>query len=227
MENTTTCQIVCPHCGATKLVTASDTPWYKTDAVLWSDGRIESDGWCEPARIQQCPSCKRYFILPGKSEREEVQLPCDDTGRLPLQSLKQAIVELSGDDKTVEWARNEAWQAYNAEYRDVHEEVIPVEDKEFNRSNMQWLLDYYCRETPNYSFLKFELLRLLGYTEEYRKLLADMTFERFVEWWCARFKKRGVTDYSPDEELLKRLYSRRVKQLTESLQKPMRPFVDE
>lgn len=227
MENTSTYQIVCPHCGTAKLVAESNIPWYRTDAVLWSDGRVESDSWCEPARTQQCPSCGRFYILPSKSARKKVQVPCDDTWHLPLQSLKQAISELSGNDKEAIWVRQEAWETYNAKYRDVADEEIPVEDREFNRSNMQWLLDYFRRETPNYSLLTFELLRLLGYEEEYRKLLSDMTFERYVEWRCARFKKRGIKDYTPDEKLLKRLYSRRVKQLTESLRKPLRPFVDE
>lgn len=210
MENTSTYQIVCPHCGAVKLVVGSNIPWYETDAVLWSDGRIGSNSWCEPARTQQCPSCGHFYILPSKSARKKIQVPCDDTGLLPYQTLKLAIVELSDNDKDAEHARLETWWAYNTMYKDIDEEEIPMVEREFNRSNMQWLLDYYRREIPNYSFLIFELLRLLGYEEEHRRLLADMTFERFVEWQCARFKKRGGLDCSPDEELMKKRYSRRV-----------------
>ena len=93
----------------------------------------------------------------------EVKTPCDDTGHLPLQTHKQAIAELSGNDEDVVSTRMEAWWAYNRMYKDVDEADIPVEDREFNRSNMQWLLDYYNRTEPGFQYLTFELLRLLGY----------------------------------------------------------------
>lgn len=224
MDNTTTYQITCPHCGATKLVAESNAPWNKTNAVLWSDGRIEGSDWCELARTQQCPSCKHFFVLPSKSERKEVQVHCDDTGQLPLQSLKKAITELSGNDKDAIWPREEAWQAYNAMYRDVPEEDIPVEDREFNRSNMQWLLDYSRRETPNYIFVIFELLRLLGYEDEYRKLLADMTFENFYQWKCARLKKKNI-DHVPDEKISRWQHARRVREYGDALKLPIKPYI--
>lgn len=224
MKDTTTYQITCPFCGATKLVVESNTPWYKTDAVLWSDGRVEYSDWCEPAKTQQCPSCKHFFVLPCMNERKKVLVHCDDTGNLPLESLKKAIVELSGNDDEAMCSRAETWQTYNAMYRDVPEEDIPAEDREFNRSNMQCLLDYYRKETPNYSFITFELLRLLGYEDEYRKLLADMTFENYHQWRCERYKKRGV-DYVPDEEISRLQYSRCVKDYSDALLLPLKPYI--
>lgn len=223
MKNTATYILTCPHCGASKQVSYCKTSWTTANSVLWSDGHIESDEWFEPARTLQCPSCKRFFLKPKMDDMLEVKTPCDDTGHLPLQILKQAITELSGNDEDVVSTRMEAWWAYNIMYRNVADEDIPSTDREFIRSNMQWLLDYYNRTEPGFQYLTFELLRLLGYEEEYRQKLADMTYERFAEWYCERFKKRGI-DHTSDVELLKRKYNSRVEEFTEALNKPLRPY---
>ena len=154
---------------------------------------------------------------------QESQTPCEDTGRLPLQILKQAIAELSGNDEDVVSTRMEAWWAYNIMYRNVSDEDIPSTDRELNRSNMQWLLDYYNRTEPGFQYLTFELLRLLGYEKEYRQKLADMTYEKFAEWYCERRKKRGM-DTSPNEVWVRKRYADRVSELTEALGKPLRPY---
>lgn len=112
---------------------------------MWSDGRIESTEWCEPARTQQCSSCKHFFALPPKSSLKIEDVLCEETGSLPYQTLKQAIMKLSGDDVAESNARLETWWAFNKLYQDVVDDDIPVEEKNFNRSNMQWLLDYYSK----------------------------------------------------------------------------------
>ena len=222
MKDLATHILTCPHCGATKLIAYSKSSWTIDNSVLWSDGRIESDEWCEPGRTQQCPACKKFFTL-SQTERQDSPIPCEDTGQLSYSELKQAIVELHGDDKLEETPRMEAWWAYNRMYKDVDEADIPVEDRDFNRSNMKWLLDYYNRTEPGFQYLTFELLRLLGYEKEYRQKLADMTYEKFAEWYCERFKKRGI-DRTSDVELLKRRYNSRVVEFTEALNKPLRPY---
>ena len=223
MKNTATYILTCPHCGATKLVSYCKTSWTTANSVLWSDGHIESDEWFEPARTLQCPSCNRFFLKPKGDDMQESQTPCEDTGRLPLQILKQAIAELSGNDEDVVSTRMEAWWAYNIMYRNVSDEDIPSTDRELNRSNMQWLLDYYNRTEPGFQYLTFELLRLLGYEKEYRQKLADMTYEKFAEWYCERRKKRGM-DTSPNEVWVRKRYADRVSELTEALGKPLRPY---
>lgn len=222
MDNLITKQITCPHCGATKLIAYSKSSWTIDNSVLWSDGRIESDEWCEAGRTQQCLVCKKFFTL-SQTESQDSPIPCEDTGQLSYSELKQAIVELHGDDKLEKTPRLEAWWAYNRMYKNVDEADIPVGDREFNHSNMQRLLDYYNRTDPGFQSLTFELLRLLGYEEEYRQKLADMTYEKFAEWYCRRFKKRGI-DYTSDVELLKRRYNSRVEEFTEVLDKPLRPY---
>jgi len=223
MKDLATHILTCPHCGATKMIAYSRNSWTIDNYVLWSDGHIESDEWFEPARTLQCPSCNRFFLKPKGDDMHKTKAPCEDTGHLPLQILKQAIAELSGNDEDVVSTRMEAWWAYNIMYRNVADEDIPSTDREFNRSNMQWLLDYYNRTEPGFQYLTFELLRLLGYEKEYGQKLADMTYEKFAEWYCERLKKRGI-DHTSDGELLKRRYNSRVEEFTEALNKPLRPY---
>ena len=216
--------VKCPHCRTIKHVAFSTIPWGKVDSILWSDGRIESTEWCEPARTQQCPSCKHFFALPPKHALKVEDLPCEDTESLSYQTLKQAITELAGDDITESNARLEAWWAYNELYQDVTDDDIPVEEKEFNRSNMQWLLGYYSKKTLSPYSLVFELHRLLGNIEEYKKLLGDMTYERFVEWRAERNRKKRI-ESSLDAQQLKRMYSRFVEDKNNALEKPLKPYI--
>ena len=207
MKNTSTYLVVCPHCGEVKRVAFSTVRWNDVTYVFWSDGRIESEEWCEPAYIQQCPVCKHFFPLPPRNSLPVEKAPCDDTGFLPYQTLKQAVEELAGNEKTEVNARLEAWWAYNKHYRDVDEENIPIEERNYNRSNMQWLLDYYSKETPSpYSYI-FELYRQLGNLDEYRKLLDDLTYERYLEWRKERDKKHG-RDFQLGEDIIMSLYYR-------------------
>jgi hypothetical protein len=225
MKGTSTYLLTCPHCGATKLVASSDNPWYKDDnAILWSDGRIDSAIWLDPARVQQCPSCNHFYIRPSTSSLRKVAEPCEDTGHLPFHTLKQAITELRSNKKEEKDAREETWWAYNILYKDVEENDIPDDDIEFNRTNMQWLLDYYVEEEPGFFCLKFELLRLLGYKKEYRELLSDMTYERFAQWRRERYEKKGL-QYILEDEILKKRYLHRVQEYTAALDLPLKPYI--
>lgn len=223
MKNTSTYLVVCPHCGEVKRVAFSTVRWNDVTYVFWSDGRIESEEWCEPAYIQQCPVCKYFFPLPPRNSLPVEKAPCDDTGFLPYQTLKQAVEELAGNEKTEVNARLEAWWAYNKHYRDVDEENIPIEERKYNRSNMQWLLDYYSKETPSpYSFI-FELHRQLGNLNEYRRLLDELTYERYLEWRKERAKKHG-RNLQLEEDTIKSLYYRMIKEKKEALEKPLKSY---
>ena len=223
MKNTSTYLVVCPHCGEVKRVAFSTVRWNDVTYVFWSDGRIESEEWCEPAYIQQCPVCKHFFPLPPRNSLQVEESPCDDTGFLPYQTLKHAVEELIGNEKTEVNARLEAWWAYNKHYRDVDEENIPIKERNYNRSNMQWLLDYYSKETPiPYSFI-FELHRQLGNLNEYRKLLDELTYERYLEWRKERDKKHG-RNLQLEEDTIKSLYYRMIKEKKEALEKPLKSY---
>lgn len=224
MDTSSTYLVTCPHCGALKRVAFSTIPWSKAEAVMWSDGRIESTEWCEPAWTQQCPSCKHFFALPPKHSLKVENVPCKDTGFLPYQTLKQAITELAGDDIAESNARLEAWWAFNKLYQNVVDDDIPVEEKEFNRSNMQCLLSYYSKKPIAPYSLVFELHRLLGNIDEYKKLLSDMTYERFVDWRTKRNQERRI-ESSMDEQQLKRLYSKFIEDKKNALDKPLKPYI--
>lgn len=223
MKNTSTYLVVCPHCGEVKRVAFSTIRWNEVAYILWSDGRIESEEWCEPAYIQQCPVCKHFFPLPPRNFLPVEKAPCDDTGFLPYQTLKQAVEELAGNEITEANARLEAWWAYNKHYRDVDKENIPIEERNYNRLNMQWLLDYYSKEAPSpYSFI-FELHRQLGNLNEYRRLLDELTFESYLEWRKERDKKHG-RDLQLEEDTIKSLYSRMIKEKKDALEKPLKSY---
>lgn len=224
MENTSTYLVVCPHCGSTKRIAFSNIRWNKVNYTFWSDSRIESTEWCEPAWTQICPSCNHFFTLPPKSSLKVENVPCEDTGSLPYQTLKQAITELSDDDIAESNVRLEAWWAYNELYQDVVDDDIPAEDKDFNRSNMQWLLDCYSKKPLSPYSLVFELHRLLGNIEEYKKLLGEMIYERFVEWRVERNHEKGI-ESSLDEQQLRQMYSRLVEDKNKALEKPLKPFI--
>lgn len=202
MKNISTYIVTCPHCGAFKRIAFSTIPLSKTETIMWSDGRIEWSDRCEPARAQQCPSCKHFFVLPPKHSLKVEDVPCEDTGSLSYQTLKQAITELSGDDVAESNARLEVWCAFNKLYQDVVDDDIPVEKRDLNRSNMQWLLEYYSKRPLSPYSLVFELHRLLGNIDEYKRLLGEMAYERFVEWRTERNKKKGF-ESSMDEHQLK------------------------
>lgn len=223
MEAKSTYLVTCPHCGAVKRIAFSKIPWSKVDSILWSDGRIESPEWCEPARTQQCPSCNHFFVLPRKSSLQVEEVPCEDTGALSYMALKQAIAELAGSEAAEAGARLEAWQAYNALYKDVPEDKIPIDERTYNHVNMQWLLDYSIKQAPSPYSVVFELLRLLGNTKEYKSLLDALTFERYVEWRSARNRKEGIAS-SLDEDLLKRLYESFITEKKDALKKPQKPY---
>ena len=224
MKNVSSYLVTCPLCGVLKRIAFSTTPWSKSESVMWSDGHIESAEWCEPALTQQCPSCKHFFALPPKHSLKVENVPCKDTGFLPYQTLKQAITELAGDDIAESNARLEALWAFNKLYQDVLDDDIPVEEKDFNRSNMQCLLRYYSKNPLSPYSLVFELHRLLGNIEEYKKLLCDMTYERFVNWRTKRNQERGI-ESSLDETQLKRMYERLIEDKESALSKPLRPYI--
>lgn len=224
MRNTSTYLVACPYCGVLKRIAFSTTPLSKTESIMWSDGRIESTEWCEPSRTQQCPSCKHFFAFPPKHSLKVEDVPCEDIGSLPYQMLKQAITELADDDIAESNARLEAWWAYNKLYQDVIDDNIPVEEKDFNRSNMQWLLSYYSKKIQSPYSLVFELHRLLGNVEEYKKLLVEMTYKRFIDWRTMRNQERGI-ESSMDEQQLKRLYSKFIEDKKNALDKPLKPYI--
>ena len=162
--------------------------------------------------------------LLGLSNVHRANIFCKETGALPYKTLKQAITELSGDDIAESNARLEAWWAFNKLYQDVLDDDIPVEEKDFNRSNMQWLLSYYSKKPIAPYSLVFELHRLLGNIDKYKRLLGEMTYERFIEWRKERNQKKGI-ESSLDEQQLKRMYERFIEDKESALNKPLKPYV--
>lgn len=209
----------CPHCGAEKKVTFSAHLLPEVAYTYWSDGRVECDGWLETIRTQQCSCGKFYAFSPATSLREDNE-PCDDNGLLSYETLKQAIIELSGDEYAESWARLEAWRAYNALYKDT---VAPTDEQTFNHDNMVWLKDYFTANTPWFSVLVFELNRLLGNKETCLQMLEGFTFEAFKAKTEARDLEKGIHKIH-DWETLRSRYTRQKSDLEYALTLPLKPY---
>lgn len=151
-------------------------------------------------------------------------MPSNDTGKLPLSILKQAVVELSGDEAAEMRARLDAWWAYNELYNDMSDGDIPAEEKEYNRANMQQLLNYYLKQEPSPYTLIFELMRLLGQIEEYQELLDSITYEVFAAWRHERHQENLVNTI--DVELVERqLYRRFVEEKRRAIERPRKVYL--
>lgn len=211
----------CPHCGYERRVIFCKDLWSETPFTFWSDGRIESDDWFEPTFTQQCPKCGKFFTREPQGTLTIVDEPCTDRAILSYQQLKTAINELTDDLRSEEWARSEAWEAFNAYYRDV--EDIPEDEQEFNRNNMQWLLDFYKSLSPRrFTETEFELNRLLGNRDACERMLKT-TCEEYIQQQKEFRKLRGRPWYD-DKEMWTRRYNKIMEELKDSLDLPLKPY---
>ena len=221
--NTNTFIVKCPHCGALKKLGFSINPMMG-DYVIWSDCRIEGDGWIEPADTQLCPECGKYFILPRRDTLKIKKVECSETGRLSYQSLKKAIIQLYGDDESESRARYEVWCAFNAQYKIDSE--APAEEQEYNRANMQWLIDYYSTHSTRFSHILFELNRLMGNQEVCEQMIEALTFEEYVRQTKAYHEDNKLKDYiTSDRELMEHRYINEIKELRFAMEQPLKPYI--
>lgn len=214
--------VECPHCGANKKVAFFPTPWYRTDDYsFWSDSRIESDKWCEPAYTQQCPTCGKFFTLPPKGTLQQQDQPCDDTGLLPYQTLKIAIEELTGDEHGEPLARLEAWWAFNTLYDDAT--IAPEKEQAYNRANMEWLAAYYTSRVNRFSHLLFELNRLLGNNDVCQKMIDTLTYEEYLRQREEKNKEKGIVS-KLDDQTVREMYDSLIKELKSAMDQPLKIY---
>lgn len=222
---TNTYILKCPCCGTEKEVGFSSAFNTMGDYQLWSDSRIEGKGWLVPAYTQQCPNCATFYTLPPRKSLKIKKQECTDTGFLPLDKLKLAIVEFAGDEIAEPRARLEAWWAFNSLYHDPMN--APVEEQEFNKSNMQWLIDFHTPRSTRFSHLLFELNRLLGNKDICEEMINALSYEEFIKQRKQYCKDNNIKDDIDglDETLLKRRYEDLVNELEYALKQPLKTFV--
>ena len=220
--DTVTLIVKCPHCGAEKKVASSKEKWYNLHYTFWSDSRIESDEFCEPGHTQQCPACGKFFCIPPLKTLQSSDEPCNETGSLPLDTLKQAIIELSGDERAEEWARLEAWWAFNSLYQNSDE--IPEEEQEYNRSNMTWLIEFYSNRLTRFSHLVFEMNRLLGNLDICQKMIDDLTYEEYVKQREEKNKEKGIVSQL-SEKSVRELYDSLIEELKFAMKQPLKTYI--
>ncbi|MCQ2342460.1 MAG: phage terminase large subunit family protein [Paludibacteraceae bacterium] len=213
--------VPCPHCGHKRQVSFHKGFWTETDHVFWSDGRIESDDWFEPTHTQQCPKCGKFFTRDPQGRLTMVDKPCTDKAILSYPQLRAAIKEVAGNPYSEEWARIEAWEAFNAFYQDADE--IPKEEQEFNRSNMQRLLDFYHSLSPwRFTDTEFELNRLLGNRDACERML-EITCEEYIRQ-KKDFRIRRGLPWDDDKERWTRRYNNLMAELKAALDLPLKPY---
>ena len=194
------------------------------DYVIWSDCRIEGDGWIEPADTQLCPECGKYFILPRRDTLKVNKEECTETGHLSYQSLKKAITQLSGNEEAESRARFEVWCAFNAQYKIDSE--VPTDEQAYNRANMQWLIDYYTTHSTWFSHILFELNRLMENREVCEQMIEALTFEEYVKQTKAYHKDNKLKDYiTSDRELMEHRYINEIKELRFAMEQPLKPYI--
>lgn len=189
-----------------------------------SDSRIECEEWYNPAYTQQCYTCGKFFTLPPRDTLRVIKKECYDTGKLPYQTLKMAIEELKGDEIAEPRARLEAWWAYNELYNDAIE--ISIEEQEYNQANMKWLVAYHTPRATRFSYLLFELNRMLGNKELCEQMIVALTYNEFVRQKEIYYKENKIVFYD-DEETLKRRYEREMKELKFALTQPQKAFLQD
>ncbi|MBQ6765959.1 MAG: hypothetical protein IJP50_02985 [Paludibacteraceae bacterium] len=221
MSNTLISKILwCPYCNGTKQVAFSKTPWYHADVQFWSDGRTKSDTWREPASVQICPHCVKYFILSRDIKTIEYERPCSDTGQLPYNKQKEALAELSDGSDNEAAVRMALWHAYNDLYDGMADTEIQREEQQLNHLNMEWLLTYYRQKEPLFSYTSFELSRLLGRTDECKRMIDSLTFQAYED---RKKSKYNISDINIEVEY--KLYDSIIANLKDALQKPLRPYL--
>lgn len=212
----------CPYCNGTKQVAFCKTPWSRADVQFWSDGRAKSNVWCEPATVQRCPHCGKYFIFTRNIKSDVSEQPCSDTGQLQYNQLKEVLLEFADGGDNEATVRMELWHAYNDIYSNVADTDIPDDEEMFNRINMEWLLTYYKQTEPLFSYTGFELNRLLGHTDECEKMIGSLTFQAYEERKQSKYNIRNI-----DMEAERKLYDSIIANLKGALQKPLRPYLKE
>jgi hypothetical protein len=142
-----------------------------------------------------------------------------DTGRLPYNTLKLALSELSGDEKVEMLVRRELWWAFNRQY--LVDDSINVPDSEisFNDENMLWLLHFQKNRNDIFSWTEFELNRLLGNTDRCEEMICNLSFPQYQKMKTAKY---GAIRLSVDVQ--KRMYNRMIDELNNSLKMPRKPY---
>ncbi len=220
-EETETRIIKCPHCGHKRRVLFFKDFWSKEGLTFWSDDHMEANDWFEPTFTQQCPKCGKFFTRKPQGRLTIVNKPCAEKAILSYPQLKAAVKELRGVSYSEQWASAEFWIAFNAFYKDTDE--IPEGEQEFNRSNMQWLLDFYQSNSPlRLSSTEFELNRLLGNRDACERIL-EITLEEYIQQQKEFRKLRGRPWYD-DKEMWTRRYNKIMDELNASLDLPLKPY---
>lgn len=214
--------LVCPDCGAKKEVAFSPKITPDSPYEFWSDSRIECKDWLEVAHTQLCPSCGRYFSLPQISTLQKGSAVCRENGRLSYHQLKEAIVQLAGDEIAEPWARLEAWWSFNTLYKDG--DAIPDDEELFNRSNMEWLVIFHTPRTKRFSHLLFELNRLLGNSDVCADMISHLTYEEYKRQREERNREKGITS-KLGEDVLHDMYVSQIEYLEHALAQPLKPFI--
>ncbi len=163
----------CPHCGTMKAVWAMASGNTFFGETIWSNAKRYNPMMEYTSFVQQCPSCKHYFITRTTNYKRAKTIYTYNKGELPYSNLKEALEDFSTnglkgkDEYTV---RLMVLHAYNDLYGNVDKNAIPAEELEFMKQNILRLIPL-----SQDILLRAELYREIG---EFDKCLTTLTYIR-------------------------------------------------
>ena len=162
---------ICPHCGTMKAVWAMASGNTFFGETIWSDAKRYNPMMEYASFVQQCPSCKHYFITRTTNHKRANTIYTFNKGGLPYSNLKEALQEfttngLKGKDEYT--VRLMVLHAYNDLYGNTENKDIPTEESEFMKQNILRLIPL-----SQDMMLRSELYREIG---EFDKCLTTLTY---------------------------------------------------
>lgn len=173
--------LTCPFCGAKKEV-MSLMSGNTIGAEYWSDNKRIAPMLPEVSYVQQCPQCKKYYIMDRQEEVLSEDSWSGEQGLLTFAQTKKAFAQLSQEGFQ---GKNEEAQvrlmlhhAYNDYYHRKKRRVPlknPVNEKDDKlfRDNALWLIDNYIKD----NLLKAEYYREIGEFEKAADMLKSVNAE--------------------------------------------------
>lgn len=158
----------CPHCGALKEIfqLASGNTF---GATLWSDTKQIAPMLPRVSYIQRCPSCGRYFFYSQNVKAGSSNSYGGGSGELPLEYLKEALIQLQPTGNDEQSLRFYILWAFNDRYGHKEVSEIPAEEWEFHMDNIQHLLQMNID-----TLVRAELYREMGDFEQAIQILNSL-----------------------------------------------------
>lgn len=171
--------LICPSCGEEKEV-VSLMSGNTFGGTFWSDQRLFAPMLPRVSAVQRCPHCGHYFFSYKQACNKRSDGSTLKTGYVDYPHMKEAMDELleSNMEERDEFnLRLLTVQSYNDWfYRSDEDNGTPTEDEvKFFNENIKKLIDVIPQSKGELMFLKSDLLREAGESDEAANALPQKT----------------------------------------------------